>query len=215
MKLQLKLQINVVEQHWRVNCGGHIEWFFKNSQLGGYMKIYILETDIDNYKGCYIKNEETDRKILRQFNKGIEISIPSDFQLEYDRDSNNPAGDICECYDCRGFFINKKCMAVLSDISQINIRFVPLNDDFVLLNNLTVLDCLDRKKTKYKYFENDILGVEQYYFKENNYPPLFQVKLQNQLIIRDYFVTDEFIDIVKKNNIKGLKFKEIWDSEMK
>ena len=31
------------------------------------MKIYILETDIDNYKGCYIKNEETDRKILRQF----------------------------------------------------------------------------------------------------------------------------------------------------
>ena len=44
------------------------------------MKIYILETDIDNYKGCYIKNEETDRKILRQFNKGIEISIPSDFQ---------------------------------------------------------------------------------------------------------------------------------------
>ena len=53
------------------------------------------------------------------------------------------------------------------------------------------------------------------YFKENNYPPLFQVKLQNQLIIRDYFVTDEFIDIVKKNNIKGLKFKEIWDSEMK
>ena len=174
------------------------------------MKIYILETDIDNYKGCYIKNEETDRKILRQFNKGIEISIPSDFQLEYDRDSNNPAGDICECYDCRGFFINKKFMAVLSDISQINIRFVPLNDDFVLLNNLTVLDCLDRKKTKYKYFENDILGVEQYYFKENNYPPLFQVKLQNQLIIRDYFVTDEFIDIVKKNNIKGLKFKEIW-----
>ena len=177
------------------------------------MKIYILETDIDNYKGCYIKKEETDRKILRQFNKGIEISIPSDFQLEYDRDSNNPAGDICECYDCRGFFINKKFMAVLSDISQINIRFVPLNDDFVLLNNLTVLDCLDRKKTKYKYFENDILGVEQYYFKENNYPPLFQVKLQNQLIIRDYFVTDEFIDIVKKNNIKGLKFKEIWDRE--
>ena len=59
---------------------------------------------------------------------------------------------------------------------------------------------------------NDILGVEQYYFKENNYPPLFQVKLQNQLIIRDYFVTDEFMDIVKKNNIKGLKFKEIWDS---
>lgn len=123
-----------------------IEWFLKNSQLGGYMKIYILETDIDNYKGCYIKNEETDRKILRQFNKGIEISIPSDFQLEYDRDSNNPAGDICECYDCRGFFINKKCMALLSDISQINIRFVPLNDDFVLLNNLTVLDCLDQKK---------------------------------------------------------------------
>ena len=76
-----------------------------------------------------------------------------------------------------------------------------------------MLDCLDRKKTKYKYFENDILGVEQYYFKENNYPPLFQVKLQNQLIIRDYFVTDEFIDIVKKNNIKGLKFKEIWDRE--
>ena len=104
-------------------------------------------------------------------------------------------------------------MEVLSDISQLNIRFVPLNDDFVLLNNLTVLDCLDRKKTKYKYFENDILGVEQYYFKENNYPPLFQVKLQNQLIIRDYFVTDEFLNIVNENQLKGFKFVEAWDSE--
>ena len=30
MKLQLKLQINVVEQHWRLNCGGHLDSYHIN-----------------------------------------------------------------------------------------------------------------------------------------------------------------------------------------
>ena len=59
----------------------------------------------------------------------------------------------------------------------------------------------------------DIIGVEEYSFKQLDYPPLFQISLPNGYIPIFYFVTDEFIDIVNRNNIKGFKFEKIWDSE--
>ena len=92
-------------------------------------------------------------------------------------------------------------------------QFISINDDFILCNNLEVIDSLDKHKTKFKYFESDIFGVEQYFFKDYDYPPLFQVKLPNSLIIRDYLVTNDFVRIVNDNNLKGFLFEEVWDSE--
>ena len=97
--------------------------------------------------------------------------------------------------------------------NKIQAQYIKFQKDFILLNNTLVIDGLNSAKTKYEYFENDIIGVEEYSFKQLDYPPLFQISLPNGYIPIFYFVTDEFIDIVNRNNIKGFKFEKIWDSE--
>ena len=96
---------------------------------------------------------------------------------------------------------------------QLLIITLKLQENFILINNLFVIDCLDNEKTEYEYFEKDIIGVEKYSFKQLDYPPLFQITLPNGYVELFYFVTDEFIKIINDNNIKGFLFEEVWDSE--
>ena len=62
---------------------------------------------------------------------------------------------------------------------QLLIITLKLQENFILINNLFVIDCLDNEKTEYEYFEKDIIGVEKYSFKRLDYPPLFQITLAN------------------------------------
>ena len=96
---------------------------------------------------------------------------------------------------------------------QLLIITLKLQENFILINNLFVIDCLDNEKTEYEYFEKDIIGVEKYSFKRLDYPPLFQITLPNGYVELFYFVTDEFIKIINDNDIKGFLFEEVWDSE--
>ena len=96
---------------------------------------------------------------------------------------------------------------------QLLIITLKLQENFILINNLFVIDCLDNEKTEYEYFEKDIIGVEKYSFKQLDYPPLFQITLPNGYVELFYFVTDEFIKIINDNDIKGFLFEEVWDSE--
>ena len=96
---------------------------------------------------------------------------------------------------------------------QLLIITLKLQENFILINNLFVIDCLDNEKTEYEYFEKDIIGVEKYSFKQLDYPPLFQITLPNGYVEFFYFVTDEFIKIINDNDIKGFLFEEVWDSE--
>lgn len=173
------------------------------------MKIYMLKSDIDNYKGCFLQDEKIDKSLVKGFNKGEELSVSPEVKFVYDKETKNPAGDICECYDCRGYFISSKCEAALKNVSKIKAQYLHINDDFILFNNLIVLNKLDKSKTDFKYFENDILGVNKYYFEDFDYPPVFQVTLPNGLTVRDYFVTEEFVKIIKDNNLNGFLFEEI------
>ena len=79
------------------------------------------------------------------------------------------------------------------------------------MNNLQIIDALDAK-TEFDYFENEIIGIEKISFKKMNYPPLFQITLPDGFVELDYYVTDEFIEYIEKNNLKGFLFKEVWDS---
>lgn len=69
-----------------------------------------------------------------------------------------------------------------------------------IMNNLNVIDALDKEYTVYKKINDMFLGVQKYSFKKFNYPPLFQLILPNGIIQRNYFVTEEFVKIVKENN---------------
>ena len=96
---------------------------------------------------------------------------------------------------------------------KLKIQYIKFQDDFNLINNLLVIDALDTEKTKFEYFENEIISIDKISLKKMDFPPLFQITFPDGLVELDYFVTNEFIEYIKQNNIKGFKFEEVWDSE--
>jgi 16S rRNA processing protein RimM len=59
------------------------------------MKIYILETDIDNYKGCYIKIHRKDARELEEGTYFIADIIGSDVYT----DTNDYLGKVDDIYN--------------------------------------------------------------------------------------------------------------------
>ena len=178
------------------------------------MRIYKLKLDVNNYKTCFI--EETN--VSKDYFDNICTAIPLDFEYGivrfiYSDKDDKKRGDVLNCWDFCGYLINDKLCNLLSSKSTIKAQYIKLQENFILLNNLKILDCLDNEKTEYEYFEKDIIGVEKYSFKRLDYPPLFQITLPNGYVELFYFVTDEFIKIINDNNIKGFLFEEVWDSE--
>lgn len=174
------------------------------------MKIYKLNLDVDNYKGCYIDNTNISKDDLDK----ISTSEPLDFNngyisFSFDDNKHLKSGDVFNCWDFVGILINDRAREILSKNEKINAQFIKFQDDINLFNNLQIVDALDAEKTEFEYFEGDIIGVEKYVFKKMDFPPLFQVKLPNGYVEIFYFVTDEFINFVNENNIKGFLFEEM------
>lgn len=178
------------------------------------MRIYKLKLDVNNYKTCFIEETKIQKADFKGINHGKRLNFKNDsMSFKYANDKNSELGDVFRCWDFRGLLVNNKFSEVLSSNNKFDIEFIKLQENFILLNNLKILDCLDNEKTKYEYFEKDIIGVEKYSFKQLDYPPLFQITLPNGYVELFYFVTDEFIKIINDNNIKGFLFEEVWDSE--
>lgn len=58
------------------------------------------------------------------------------------------------------------------------------------------------------------MGIKKYAFKSDiKYPLLFQSSLPHGRICRPLFVTENFVKILRENEVKGFKYKQIWDSE--
>lgn len=180
------------------------------------MKIYKLNLDVDNYESCFIEETNISEDIFDTLCTATPLSFENEtVHFRYSGKDDKKIGDVLNCWDFCGYLINDKLCNLLATNNKIQAQYIKFQKDFILLNNTLVIDGLNSAKTKYEYFENDIIGVEEYSFKQLDYPPLFQISLPNGYIPIFYFVTDEFIDIVNKNNIKGFKFEKIWDSEMK
>lgn len=179
------------------------------------MKIYQLNLDVNNYLGCFVEETTLTKKDFREINRARELSFNDGcITLKYADDDELKLGDVLRCWDFIGFIINDRAYKLFSNNPKLKAQYIKFQDDFILLNNLLVIDALDNEKTEFEYFEDDIIGVEKYAFNQLDYPPLFQTSRLDGLVDMDYFVTDEFINFVNDNNIKGFLFKEVWDSEV-
>lgn len=170
-----------------------------------------MDYDVDNFRTCFNSNDSINNIINLKANKGIEFDFNEKIDFVYDKQSLNPIGDVCKCWGCTAFIINEKCFDILENDSRIYAQYIRFNKNFNLLNNLKIISNLDLKKTSFDYFDDDIIGVKKFSFIKDDFPPLFQIKLPNNLVIKDYFVTKDFIKIVEDNNLKGFLFEEIWN----
>ena len=178
------------------------------------MRIYKLKLDVDNYKTCFIEGTNVSKDCFDNLCTATSLDFEYEtVRFRYSDKDDKKRGDVLHCWDFCGYLINDKLYSLLSSKRTIKAQYIKLQENIILINNLFVIDCLDNEKTKYEYFEKDIIGVEKYSFKRLDYPPLFQITLPNGYVELFYFVTDEFIKIINDNNIKGFLFEEVWDSE--
>ena len=177
------------------------------------MKIYKLRKDVNNFRSCFIEKFKLD-DYLEPFNNATSLKITvNDIIISYDDEKKSPIGDIIHCWDSIFLLISKKSVDVFSKCSKINAEYIKLQDDCFIFNNLTALVDILEEKSIYKKFKEYIIDVEKYFFKKIDYLFVFQIKLSNNLVLPDYFVTDEFVKIVEENNLKGFLFEEVWNSE--
>lgn len=177
------------------------------------MKVFKIWHDVDNYRACFLEDNSIEDLINEKVNNGIRLDEIGNITFKYDDETNLPIGDICKCWGCSAYIINDKCYKVFESISEINAQYFTVGQNFIILNNLTVLSDLNLEKTEFRYFEDDIIGIKKYSFKKTDLPLLFQIKLPSGIVEMDYFVTEEFIKIVEENDLKGFLFEEVWDSE--
>lgn len=81
---------------------------------------------------------------------------------------------------------------------------------YYIVNNLNVIDCLDKEKTVFTTLSNGkIVDVENYVFRpevlENQH--IFKIK---ELKSTSTYVSDKFKEEVEKNNLKGFLFQKVW-----
>ena len=161
---------------------------YEPTPKGGY-KSYIFD-------GVPVKERNFDR------------IYPSKYKDEIDK----PIGDVFSV-EVSSFILNEKCYKILYPYIKNEAQIFKVkceNDNLYVVNITNIIDCLDYDKSEIKRFPSSgrVMRVIKYVFKIE--------KLRNTTIFKlpefpkgISYVTENFKNIVEKNNIKGFKFKEL------
>ena len=168
------------------------------------MRIYKLNLDVDNYENCFIEETNISEDIFDTLCTATPLSFGNEtVHFRYSGKDDKKIGDVLNCWDFCGYLINDKFCNLLATNNKIQAQYIKFQKDFILLNNTLVIDGLNSAKTKYEYFENDIIGVDKISedtfrkylseFKEkyskgtkirsNTYPQLDGMELNGQYIL--------------------------------
>ena len=120
--------------------------------------------------------------------------------------------------DAPGFNIpvfSRKAMECLYPLISNNVEILPLDfdeGDYFVINVTTVLDAIDYEKSVYKTFRDGkrIMAFKKYAFIPEVVKNTSIFKISDEKT-RYAFVSDEFKQIVEKNNLTGFKFVLVWD----
>lgn len=179
------------------------------------MKIYKLNINVDNYRSCFIRQTSLTKKELRNFcsAKPMNISFNS-IMIDFDTERDFPIGDVTYCWDFKGIIISKKGKICLENKIKNNIEFINFYENFYILNNLCIFEnAINQNNSEFEIINNEIFGINKYSFNSTDFPILFQITLPDGYVVKDYFVTEDFIKIVEENDLKGFLFEEVWDSD--
>lgn len=181
------------------------------------MKIYEIDADVDNYISYKFLTENDYQVARKTVNKGKEIIKWNEVAIEPD-----PFNKCIVNSDYPGLLtlplLSLNGKKVFEEyIHNVHFQFLNVVDknsniSLYMLNLLTVIDALDRRKTKFEMFEDLIIGVEEYHFQTNiTFPPIFKLILEdNRLVPISIFITDELKSLIEANGLKGFSYNEVW-----
>ena len=179
------------------------------------MKIYQLWSD-HTYRA--FETAEKDGYQTYHF-EGIPVENQTPLELypsKHSSESKLPIGDVCPV-EISAVVVNEKCFKVLcpyiKDCAQV-FQTKGNGQNLYVLNIIAVIDCLDRENAELKLFKSSgrIMRIEKYVFYEDKIKDAFIFKLPEELKSQPY-VTEQFKQLIEKNDIRGFKFVPVWDSE--
>ncbi|WP_054310765.1 DUF1629 domain-containing protein [Mesorhizobium sp. 1M-11] len=109
--------------------------------------------------------------------------------------------------------LKKPAMEALLPVLTQYGQLLPLKGESVwLLNVTTVLDALDKEKSRIVYFDDgDILDIERHVFKMDiiGTTEIFKLPRRSSAV----YVTGSFVDKVRSAGLRGVAFAPVWTSE--
>ena len=178
------------------------------------MKIWQLNFELDKYDNLIPRKEFTveeiqsfdGRRLLDRW-KPIEVQ-----RMEPEKG--------LALSDAPGFafpVFSRRALDCLKPLISENVEILPLcfsEKEYLGINVISVLDAIDYEKSIYKTYRDGkrIMAFKKYAFLPNIIEHVSIFKISDEKT-RYAFVSDEFKQVVQKNNLSGFKFKLVWDSE--
>lgn len=115
--------------------------------------------------------------------------------------------------------ISEKVFKIVTPLVNDLVQFLPVQHsdfNFYICNIINVIECVDAEKSiPDTILDGEIRSYSKISFlesvlKNNEKRHIFKIPELTRLT---YFVSDEFRELLLANNIKGIDFIEIWDSE--
>jgi|GEM_PF-743330 len=180
------------------------------------MKVWKFESNDKEFRITNINRE--DNKIIREVvgeeKKNWE---PVDFITESNRRRNSDFPHIMNGL----FAIQDKAKSIIEPYILDKVQFLPINfhdkdvlKEMHIMNVTNIIDCLDEENTQYDIWFDGTRGIvtKEHFFadKLSEDDLLFKIKQTSR---SDVYCTDKFKKLIESHKLKGIHFREVWDSE--
>lgn len=190
------------------------------------MKIWLTDPNVDKY--MWILFSERNNMKISQFEsnlskpnyEGKEISFDKKFLFRFQDRNLLPTADIMYASPIY-WLASSKAQKLISDRFKGAFHFIPAvcenepeKEYFIMLPRV-FCEGLDMEKSKYKFWSDSdrIDKVQRYVFNDHAMQyPFFMLKDKRHFYDSSFFSNDEFKSFIESNNITGLIFEEVFDS---
>jgi hypothetical protein len=181
------------------------------------MKVWRVDDDASNFQRLKFIEDIDGSKFIRSFDGTSKKENWESPQIEFfEEDKNKDVSDFPHLLS--GFFVvsNRIAQSFIYSFGT-SIEVLPINSipNFSLVHIRDICECVDYNKSQIKYFpdSNKILRIKKFEFIEEEVRNK-KIFKDSSFPVTDVYVTDEGKKIIESWNAKGIKFIELWDSEL-
>jgi hypothetical protein len=178
------------------------------------MNVYILDADVNKYRGIYYVNEEDVVEFNRRFDGSPMKRKWTGREKFAFVPRRLPKGDTPGLSSHIPVF-NSKAVTVLGDLLKPSGELLPIicdEEKYFLFNVTRLVDALEEAKCELKLFsDGGIMDIVRYSFLEEKLMGVDIFKLP-QRPLGWVYATDAFVDGVRATKLRGFKFRLVWSS---
>ncbi len=179
------------------------------------MNVYVLDADVNKYKGIYYVNSDDIVEFNRRFD-GSSLKKNWTGQEEFGfAPDRRPKGDTPGLSSHIPVF-SRRAVEILGDLLKDSGELLPITcegEDYFLFNVTRLVDALDEDASGLERLSTGrIMAIDRYSFVKSKLMGVDIFKLPQKPLSYPY-VTDAFVRRVEDSGLKGFKFRLVWSSE--